>query len=359
MRFIIVTQTFPPRIGGMQNVMESLAKKLSLVNETIVLPDHAIPKNHSILKTKINFHFSNFPKIIRGIIKKLKLKKILLPDDIIICDSWKSVSAIPLCKNKIIILAHGQEYLSKKKYFKIKKALKRINKIICNSNYTKGLILKNYNIKETDLCFVPPTYSIDKNSNNYKKIIKKKDYVDLVTISRLEERKGYLNVLDALGFLVKKNILKNFKWKIFGEGPLKEKLDYKIKKLNLSQHVILLGKILNKEKLKVLKDADLFVMPSYRVKNSIEGFGISYIEAAKFGVPSISGIDGGVVDAVINNKTGWNINPLNKKQLEATLIKAINNHKKREEYGYNAKKYFHNNLTGNKAFEKFLKIIMS
>ncbi|MAQ06817.1 MAG: glycosyl transferase, partial [SAR116 cluster bacterium] len=95
------------------------------------------------------------------------------------------------------------------------------------------------------------------------------------------------------------------------------------------------------------------------VKNSIEGFGISYIEAAKFGVPSISGVDGGVVDAVINNKTGWNTNPLNIKQLESTLITAINNHKKREQYGYNAKKYFYNNFTGNKAFEKFLKIIMS
>ena len=57
MRFIIVTQTFPPRIGGMQNVMGSLARKLSLVNETIVLPDHKIPNNHSILKTNINFNF--------------------------------------------------------------------------------------------------------------------------------------------------------------------------------------------------------------------------------------------------------------------------------------------------------------
>ena len=282
-----------------------------------------------------------------------------MPGDIIICDSWKSVSAIPWCKNKIIILAHGQEYLSKKKYLKIQKALDRSYKIICNSNYTKNLILENYNIKEINLCLVPPTYSIDKNIKNHKKSEKKKDIVNLVSISRLEERKGYLYILNTLNFLIKKNILSNFKWLIYGEGPIKDKLENEIKKLNLSKHVLLFGKIPDKKKLEILKEADLFVMPSLRVKNSIEGFGISYIEAAKFGVPSISGVDGGVVEAVINNKTGWNINPINTKKLESTLVNAINNHEKRKQYGLNAKKYFLKNFSGDKVFEKFLKIILS
>ena len=103
MRFIIVTQTFPPRVGGMQDVMESLAIKLSHDYQTVVLPDHQIPSNHPILKTKINFIFSNFPKLIRSFIKKLKLRKILLTEDIIICDSWKSINAVPKKVKKLII----------------------------------------------------------------------------------------------------------------------------------------------------------------------------------------------------------------------------------------------------------------
>ena len=42
-------------------------------------------------------------------------------------------------------------------------------------------------------------------------------------------------------------------------------------------------------------------MPSYKVNGSIEGFGISYIEAAAFRIPSIAGLDGGVTDAVIDS----------------------------------------------------------
>ena len=42
MRVIIVTQTFPPRFGGMQSVMSALAKNFSKTLPTFVLPDHHI-----------------------------------------------------------------------------------------------------------------------------------------------------------------------------------------------------------------------------------------------------------------------------------------------------------------------------
>ena len=48
MRVIIVTQTFPPRFGGMQSVMSALAKNFSKTIPTFVLPDHHIPDSHPI-----------------------------------------------------------------------------------------------------------------------------------------------------------------------------------------------------------------------------------------------------------------------------------------------------------------------
>ena len=359
MRFVIVTQTFPPRVGGMQDVMESLAIKLSYDYETVVLPDHRISKNHPILKRKINFIFTNFPKLIRNLIKKLKLKKILLPDDIIICDSWKSLSSIPISNQKVILLAHAQEYLSKKKYIKIKKALERSHKVICSSNYTKQLIFKNYNIKKNNLFFVPPTYSTEKRKSISNQLRDKKKTINLISISRLDQRKGHIYVLNSLHYLLKNNLIKDFKWTICGDGPLKNKLNSEINKLSLSKKVIMLGKVVNKKKSSLLNNSDLFVMPSIKLEESIEGFGISYIEAAKYGIPSISGVEGGVVDAVINEKTGWNVDPLNQKDLNITLAEAINNSMKRKKLGVNAKKYFEKNFSGEKVFKKFMNIVLS
>ena len=46
-------------------------------------------------------------------------------------------------------------------------------------------------------------------------------------------------------------------------------------------------------------------MPSITYKKSIEGFGIVYVEAAQFGVPSIGGKDGGASDAIDHEQTGY------------------------------------------------------
>ena len=70
-------------------------------------------------------------------------------------------------------------------------------------------------------------------------------------------------------------------------------------------------------------------MPTFQDNNSIEGFGLSYIEAAKYGVPSIAGNSGGAKEAIINNKTGWCVDACNKEELSIQFIEAINNSNKR------------------------------
>ena len=52
-----------------------------------------------------------------------------------------------------------------------------------------------------------------------------------------------------------------------------------------------------------ISKSNLFVMPSIIYKKSVEGFGIAYIEAAQYGVPSIGGEDGGAPDAIEHEKT--------------------------------------------------------
>ena len=228
MRVIIVTQTFPPRFGGMQSVMSALAKNFSKTNPTFVLPDHNIPESHPIRNYKIKFNFSKFPKFLRPLIKKIKLKKILKKDDIIICDSWKSLNAIPNTNNKVVMLAHGQEYLSKSKKKKINKLLKKVSIVISSSNYTKNIFLNICNFPETKIHVIPPTYEIENDKIKIQKKLSNKKGLILTTISRLEERKGFLPVIKAFKYLIKKKLIKNFIWSIYGDGYLKKKLQDQI-----------------------------------------------------------------------------------------------------------------------------------
>ena len=360
MKYIIITQTFPPRTGGMQTVMTAIAKKLSALEETLVFPDHFVSKNHIISNENFSIYNNFTPKLFRSFVKKLLAYQIIENEDIIICDSWKSINAVPNIANKIIVLAHGQEYLSSnKKYDLIKKSLTRANHIICSSKYTYDLI-ESLKITDTNKSIIPPTYSLEKINKRLEiKTFKSSNKVHIISITRLEERKGIIPVLKSLGALTKNKSLKPFIWDIFGIGDQKDEIEEFIKALNLSQYVKLKGAITNKDKQYFLSIADLFIMPSYKVEKSIEGFGISYVEAAAYAIPSIAGQEGGVTDAVLDKKTGWCINPLNQKQLSKVLLEAINNNKKRELLGKQAQEEFLNSFVGEKVFRKFMKTIHS
>ena len=357
MKYLIVTQTFPPKSGGMQTVMETISKKLATFEETHVFPDHFLKKNFNISNSNFYIHNNFTPKLLRHIVKKKLVAKIYEDNDIVICDSWKSINAVPEKVNKIIVFAHGQEYLATKKTNLIKKSLYRANHIISSSNYTLDLI-NNMNITEIKKSVIPPTYSLKATDENniFKQPTKK---VSILSITRLEERKGIIPVLKSLGYLHKEKLIKPFIWEICGEGNQETEIKNYIDNLGLSKHVKLLGRVSNEKKNQLLKKADLFVMPSYKVRNSIEGFGISYIEAASYGVPSIAGVEGGIRDAVFDMKTGWCVDPLNSSLLLDTIKEAINNESKREKFGLEAKKQFLKKFLGEKVFRKFMNTINS
>jgi len=70
MKYMIVTQTFPPRTGGMQNVMDSISKKLSIHNETHIFPDHYLSKEYSNSNLNINIHNNFSIKILSHLLKR-------------------------------------------------------------------------------------------------------------------------------------------------------------------------------------------------------------------------------------------------------------------------------------------------
>ena len=66
-------------------------------------------------------------------------------------------------------------------------------------------------------------------------------------------------------------------------------------KLNLEKNIRFHGRMDKYTDIeKSLKKSDIYLMPTFQDNNSIEGFGLSYIEAAKYGVPSIAGNTGGL-----------------------------------------------------------------
>ena len=93
----------------------------------------------------------------------------------------------------------------------------------------------------------------------------------------------------------------------------------------MEKNVELLFKSTEQEKVALLEQSNVFVMPSVIYKKSVEGFGITYIEAASYGKPSIGGIYGGEGDAIKGGQTGYLCNGNDLNAIYDTLLKTLAN----------------------------------
>ena len=66
-------------------------------------------------------------------------------------------------------------------------------------------------------------------------------------------------------------------------------------------------------------------MPSIIDRKSVEGFGISFMEAASYGVGSIGGKDGGASDAIKHNETGLICDGNDLNSIYENVINFLNN----------------------------------
>ena len=347
MKIIISTQTFLPKIGGMQILMSSIASGLSKLEfDVSVFPDHYCKKN---LYYKV--YNTIFPKILRPLAKRINIFFKSDKNDIYICDSWKSVHSIPKNAKNIICFSLAQELLVRKqKEIRIQKAFDRCKYIIPISNFTSSKIKSKWIVEEKKIKVINPTFSI-KTKNIINKKISNNPLV-IFSLCRIEKRKGLLQVANSL-IRVKKS-LPNFRWHIAGNGDAKEALVDIIKNSKIRNNVIFEDMVTEKNKDLIFKMADLFVMPSYQEGKSLEGYGIAYSEASSYGVPSIGGIDGGAPDAIVNGSTGWCINPNNKNEIDNAIKEALKNKTKRLQFGKNALNLFESKQTSEIAFKKLI-----
>lgn len=346
MKIFIPTQTFPPQVGGMENVMAALAQKLSAAGNSVTV----LPKERPVGSFPYHIVQKRLPKILRSSFKKAYLSKHAKTEDLIICDSWKSVAAVPKDSGRLLILAHGQEYLkSGRRAERVQEALNRATDIIASSNFTLNLIKQNWDLEKLRTCVIPPTYML---ADSHKTIERpKSDILQLVSICRLDDRKGLVQTMHALANISAQ--VPSWHWKIGGSGPQKQNLIDLAAELGLNERVSILGRVDEADKENILGASDLFVMPSYQAGKSIEGFGISYAEAARFGLACIAGDKGGACEAVIDGETGWCVDTLDADALETCLYHAMTDAKERERRGVAAQSDFNIRLNGGASFAAF------
>lgn len=140
--------------------------------------------------------------------------------------------------------------------------------------------------------------------------------VALVAVGRLTWAKGYEDLIQAIGILVKAD--DRIHCLIAGDGELREKLEFTIKEAGLSRHVFLLGHLTRGNVLSLIAFGDIFVMPSRS-----EGTPIALLEAAMLRKPIVATAVGGIPELVRDQEDCVLVQSNNPHQLAGALMQLI------------------------------------
>ena len=358
--YLIVTRAFPPELGGMQSLMWGLTKEMSKNFMIKVFADYH--ENHKEFDNKENFSIERVGgiKFLRKIRKAQLINEFIKENKVqgIIADHWKSLELIKTDKKKFCLI-HGKEINHSKGSSlnkRVNKVLNNVEKVIANSEYTKNLAIDKGINKEKIEIINPGVNTVEElNTKSLEKVesLLKIKTPRLITVSRFDKRKNHEKVIMVLRNL--KQIYPDIVYICIGYGDEEENLKKLVKELNLESQVMFFKDISNELKNSLIAKSDIFVMPSIIYKTSVEGFGIAYVEAAQYGVPSLGGKDGGASDAIDHNKTGLLCDGNNLDEIYSSLNSMIDK-KKYLEFGKNAKNFV-SKFQWERIIEEYKKIL--
>ena len=310
----------------------------------------------------IMFHRSGFfmAKGIKRIINKVykEFKFDLIHSHVAVPDGYAGMILNKEFKVPHVVTIHGQDFQNtisrnincKKALFNV---LNHIDKIITVSNKLKNVVKDEnfYNKIEVVNNGIDKDYiSVDKIQENYiEKNRINKNLIKILSVSNLKETKGIHINLKAIAKL--KEIYSNISYDIIGDGEYRGKLEELIKELGLEDNVSFLGKLEHKEVIDIMKQYDIFSLPSYK-----EGFGMVYIEAMAQGIPVIGVKGEGIEDAIENGVNGFLVERKNIEELVKIMKFLIEKPYKRIDIGKCAIETVLNKFTWNVNADKMISI---
>ncbi len=361
MKHLLVTNDYPPKVGGIQNYLWELWRRLPPDSfEILTRPYRQNPEvqkefdekqEYKIHRSAQNFLLPTQKQAveIRNLAGRIDAGLIIFdpaipvgslgpqldyPYGLILHGAEVSVPArVPILKNRLAKVFKEADFLITASKWALSEAER-----IC----PKGQMPLGH--------YIPPGVDIERFkplSEEKIRKIRKKHKVDeedflLISISRLVPRKGMDSLIKAVAKLnkgIRSKNRKKIKLLIAGDGRDSKRLTRIIRQHSAPAR--LLGRITNEELPLLFGAGDLFAMACRTRWNGLEqeGFGIVFVEAASCAIPSIAGKSGGAEEAVVEGETGLVLqNPKDTLDLAEKIYSLMKDEKQLKAMGRAARK---------------------
>jgi len=210
-----------------------------------------------------------------------------------------------------------QEIVRKLVYKWLRWYFRRCSCIIAPSKYTAKIL--NEKIMEREIKVLPTGIDIEKFSNGDGSEIKKRyDGKKIILhVGRVVKEKNLDLLIEAAPYILEKM---EAVFIIVGEGPAKEELEEKVRRMKLQEYFVFTGFVKDEDLPNYYKAADVFVFPSV-----YETQGIVAFEAMAAGVPVAASTAKALPDFIKDGENGCLFNPYNARECAEKIVKVMEN----------------------------------
>jgi phosphatidylinositol alpha-1,6-mannosyltransferase len=214
----------------------------------------------------------------------------------------------------VLIYAHGEELTNwgrGRKFALMRFVFRRADAVLANSDFTRDTLAGLLGVDPGRIAVVYPTV----DENRFRPGLSGDDLRAgigvapgqrlILSIGRLQRRKGFDSVIRALPLLHRQGI--DAHYVVIGVGDDGEYLQRLAAELGVSERVHLLGHVGYEDLPRWYAACDLFAMPNRDIDGDTEGFGLVFLEAASAGKPAVAGTAGGTGSAVVDGVTGLRV----------------------------------------------------
>jgi phosphatidylinositol alpha-1,6-mannosyltransferase len=350
MKILIITWNFPPKTGGIENVMYNIWDQLRKRNDVFVIAPHANSENSEepdIFRPKFPqlLWFMLF-SIFKGAQVVVREKPdVLFAGSALMCPA--TVVLARLFRRRVVTQIYGLDVIYRNILYQlmVRCVLRRNDRVIAISEMSRNEAVARGTPPNKTVIIHPGTNTETFYMDEDKDEIKRKHGLDgrkvILSVCRMAKRKGIAEFArNSLPDIVR--TVPEAVYLVVGENP-SESLTHKdnvmqdirsaIEETELHKHVLLLGRVEFDTLIEIYNLSDVFVLPVIPIAGDVEGFGVVFIEANAAGIPCVATKTGGIPDAIENGRSGILVEPNDYRTLTDKIVLLLEDSELRKDMG--------------------------
>jgi phosphatidylinositol alpha-1,6-mannosyltransferase len=333
---LLVTNDFPPKVGGIQSYLYELWRRLP-PDETTVLTtayEGAVEWDaQQVFRVERVDEKLLLPR--KSIVERVDALARDCGATVVFLDPMLPIGAIgPRLQNgaPYVVIGHGAEISMWGRVppgtVPARRVLRGAAGVVAAGNYPAQEMVRVAK-RPLPTLVVPPGVDVDRfrpttaeeRVTTRKRFGLEPDRPLVLGLSRLVPRKGFDVLIDAVA-----RIDLDVQVAIGGGGRDRERLERRARQRHVEHKVTFLGRVPEEDLAPLYGAADVFTMLCRADRwggLEAEGFGVVFLEAAGCGVPSIAGRGGGSHEAVADGETGYVVPPRDVDAVRDALLRLL------------------------------------